>query len=99
MHKQGVTKMFDGENTSLKQFWKCQWLKDNDLKWIATQWFQENFMSFSKEHIIAYLDNSFVSKQGIGLQKYKQIMESKCLAKLDSSPQYIELQNSKRFSK
>jgi hypothetical protein len=48
---------------------------------------------------MAYLDNSFVSKQGIDLQKYKQVMESKFLAKLDGSPQYIKFQNSKGFSK
>ncbi len=99
MHKQGATKMFDGENISLGQFWKCQWLNDNDPKQIAKQWFQENFMSFFKEHTMANLDNSFVSKQGIGLHNYKQVMESKFSAKLDGSPQYIKFQDSKGFLK
>jgi hypothetical protein len=48
---------------------------------------------------MANLDNSFVSKQGIGLHNYKQVMESKFSAKLDGSPQYIKFQDSKGFLK
>jgi len=51
------------------------------------------------EHIMAYLDGVFVSKQGIGLKKYKQVMEHKFLAKLDGSLQYTKLQISKGFLK
>jgi hypothetical protein len=39
-------------------------------------------MTFFMEHTMAYLDDAFVSKKGIGLEKYKQIMEHKFLAKL-----------------
>jgi hypothetical protein len=53
------------------------------------------------EHMtMAYLDGVIVSKQGIGFNKYKQvIMEKKNLAKLNNSPQYTKLWNFERFSK
>ncbi len=40
---------------------------------------------------MAYLDNGFVSKQGTGPKKYKQVIEHKFLAELDGSLQYIML--------
>ncbi len=47
---------------------------------------------------MAYLDSAFVNKQRItSLEKYKQIMEHKFLAKLDGSLQYTKLQNSQGF--
>ncbi len=56
-------------------------------------------MSFFMEHTMAYLNGDFVNKQGIGLKKYKQVVESKFLVELNESSQYNELQNSKGFSK
>jgi hypothetical protein len=35
-------------------------------------------MQFFMEHIMEYLNGVFV-KQGIGLEKYKEIMENQCL--------------------
>jgi hypothetical protein len=49
------------------------------------------------EHTMAYLNGAFVSKQGIGLEKYKQVMENKFLVKLNSSPQYTKLHNFEGF--
>ncbi len=40
---------------------------------------------------MAFLDDTFVKKQGIGVEKYKQIMESKFVAALNDSLQYKEL--------
>jgi hypothetical protein len=37
-------------------------------------------MTFLMEHTMAYLNNVFVSKQKLGLKKYKQVMEHKFLA-------------------
>jgi len=51
------------------------------------------------EHIMAYLDGIFVSKQGTGHKKYKQVMGHKFLAKLNGSLQYTKLQISKGFLK
>ncbi len=48
---------------------------------------------------MAYLDDVFMSKQGNGMEKYKQVMEHKFLAELNGSLQYIELQNFERFPK
>jgi hypothetical protein len=48
---------------------------------------------------MAYLDGVFVSKQGIGLKKYKQVMEHKFLAKLDKFSHCTELWISKGFPK
>jgi hypothetical protein len=48
---------------------------------------------------MAYVDGAFMNKQGIGLKKYKQVMESKFLVELNESSQYNEHQNSKGFSK
>ncbi len=45
--------------------------EDNDFKWIAIWWFQEIIMTFFLEHTMVYLHDAFVSKQGIGLEKYK----------------------------
>ncbi len=56
-------------------------------------------MTFFMEHIMAYLDGVFVSKQGIGLKKYKQVMEHKFLAKLDKFSHCTELWISKGFPK
>jgi hypothetical protein len=56
-------------------------------------------MTFFMEHTMAYLNGAFVSKQGIGLEKYNQVMEHMFLVKLDGSSQYIELQNFERFPK
>jgi hypothetical protein len=64
---------------------KHQKLENNDPRQVTTQQFQEIVMTFFMEHTMAYLDNAFVNKQGTGLKKYKQIMEHKFLAKLDSS--------------
>jgi folylpolyglutamate synthase/dihydropteroate synthase len=44
------------------------------------------------EHTMEYLDDVSMNKQGIGLEKYKQIMENKFLAELNGSLQYNELQ-------
>jgi hypothetical protein len=44
------------------------------------------------EHTMAYLDGAFAKKQGIGLKKYKQVMEHRFLVELDSSSQYTKLQ-------
>ncbi len=77
--------MFDIENTSSTQTWKRQRFEDNDPKWIATWQFQEIIMSFFMEHTMAYLDGAFVNKQGIGLKKYKQVMENKFLVELNES--------------
>jgi len=77
--------MFDMENTSSTQTWKRQRFEDNDPKWIATRQFQEIIMSFFMEHTMAYLDGAFVNKQGIGLKKYKQVMENKFLVELNES--------------
>jgi hypothetical protein len=38
------------------------------------------------KHTMAYLNGAFVSKQGIGLDKYKQVMECKFLVELNGSP-------------
>jgi hypothetical protein len=51
------------------------------------------------EHTMAYLDGAFGNKQGIGLKKYKQVMENKFLVELNESLQYNELQNVKGFLK
>jgi len=51
----------------------------------------------SMEHTMAYLDGVFMSKQGIGMEKYMQVMEHKFLIELDGSLQYIKLWNSKGF--
>ncbi len=40
---------------------------------------------------MAYIDGAFVSKQKIGMKKYKYVMEHKFLAELNGSSQYIEL--------
>ncbi len=58
-------------------------------------------MRFFMEHMtMAYLDGAVVSKQWIGLNKYKHvILENKFLMKLNSSPQYTKLWNFERFSK
>jgi hypothetical protein len=40
---------------------------------------------------MAYLDDVFLNKQGIGVDKYKQVMEHKFWAKLDGSSKYIAL--------
>ncbi len=45
-------------------------------------------MTFFWEHIMAYLDGAFLSKQGIGLEKYKHVTKHKFLAELDVSSQY-----------
>jgi hypothetical protein len=37
---------------------------------------------------MAYLDGAFLSKQGIGLEKYKHVTKHKFLAELDVSSQY-----------
>jgi hypothetical protein len=37
------------------------------------------------EHIMAYLNNVFMSKKGIRLKKYKHVMENKFLARIDNS--------------
>jgi hypothetical protein len=39
-----------------------------------------NYHDFFEKHTMAYFNNDFVSKQGIGLEKYKQVMENKFLA-------------------
>jgi hypothetical protein len=49
------------------------------------------------EHTMAYFNGAFVSKQIIGLEKYKQVMENYYLVKLNSSPQYIEQHNFEGF--
>jgi hypothetical protein len=49
------------------------------------------------EHTMAYLNGAFVSKQGICLEKYKQVMDNKFLVKLDNSSQYTELHNFEGF--
>jgi len=46
---------------------------------------------------MTYLDGVFMSKQGIGMEKYMQVMEHKFLIELDGSLQYIKLWNSKGF--
>ncbi len=46
---------------------------------------------------MAYLDGAFMSKQGIGVEKYMHVMEHKFLVKLDGSLQYIKLWNSEGF--
>jgi hypothetical protein len=51
------------------------------------------------EHKMAYFDGVFVNKQGIGLEKYKQVMEHNFFVKLNGSSQYTKLQISKVFSK
>jgi hypothetical protein len=51
---------------------------------------------FFKEHMMVYLDFAFVSKQAFGLNKCKQIMESKFLVQINNFLKY-ELQNSPRF--
>ncbi len=56
-------------------------------------------MTFFMEHTMAYLDGAFVSKQGTGMEKYKQVMEHKFLAILNGSLQYIKLQNFEGFPK
>jgi hypothetical protein len=56
-------------------------------------------MSFFMEQMMACLNGAFVNKQGIGLKKYKRVMESKFLVELNESSQYNEPQNSKGFSK
>jgi len=48
-------------------------------------------MTFFMEHIIAYFHDAFVSKQGIGLNKHKQVMEHKFLVVLNGSSQYTKL--------
>jgi hypothetical protein len=48
-------------------------------------------MTFFMEHTMAYIDNVFVSKQVIGLKRYKQVMEHKFLVELNGYLQYIEL--------
>ncbi len=78
MYNQRVTKLFGGDNTSSTQSPKHQSFKDNNPKWIATWQFYEIVMQFFMEHIMEYLNGVFV-KQGIGLEKYKEIMENQCL--------------------
>ncbi len=51
------------------------------------------------EHTMAYFDGVFVNKQGIGLEKYKQVMEHNFFVELDGSSQYTKLRISKVFSK
>jgi hypothetical protein len=72
--------MYEGEIISLTQSQKHYSLKDNDLKWIATWWFYEIVMPFFMEHTMEYFVGVFVNIQGNGLEKYKQILESKFLA-------------------
>jgi len=43
------------------------------------------------EHTMAYFNGAFVKRQGISLEKYKQVMEHKVLAKLNGSLQYTKL--------
>jgi hypothetical protein len=51
------------------------------------------------EHIMAYLDGVFVSKQRTGHKKYKQVMEHKLSVELHGSLQYTKLWISKGFLK
>jgi hypothetical protein len=71
MHYHGVAKVSNRENTSSTQSWNCQKLEENDPKWITTWWFHKNVMNFFKECVMAFLDDAFVKKQGIGVEKYK----------------------------
>jgi hypothetical protein len=45
-------------------------------------------MTFFMEHTMGYLNGDFVNKQGVGVEKYMQVMEHKFLAKLDGFLQY-----------
>jgi len=42
-------------------------------------------MTFFIKHTMAYFNGAFVTKQGIGLEKYKQVMEHKLLVELNKS--------------
>jgi len=75
--------MFESENTSLTHFWKWQRLVVNYLKWIATWHLQKIVLNFFKEHMMVYLDFAFVNNQAFGLNKCKQIMESKFLMEIN----------------
>jgi len=54
-------------------------------------------MTFFMEHTVAYFNGTFVSKQGIGLEKCMQVMEHKFLVELNGSLQYTKLWISKGF--
>lgn len=49
-------------------------------------------MTFFMEHTMVYFDDVFVNTQGIGLEKYQQVMEHKFWVELDGSLQYTKLQ-------
>jgi hypothetical protein len=49
-------------------------------------------MTFFMKHTMAYFNSAFVSKQGTGLKKCKQVTEHKFLVELSGSSQYTELQ-------
>ncbi len=76
---------------------KYQRLEDNDLKQIATWQFQEIVVTFFMDHTMAYLDGAFVSKQRIGLEKYKQVMEHKFLVELVISSNILNFKNPRGF--
>jgi hypothetical protein len=48
---------------------------------------------FFKKHLMAYLDNTFVSKQAFIMEIYKQVMESKFLVELKGFLEYTKLLN------
>jgi len=50
-----------------------------------------------KKTLIDYLNFVFVNKQTCGLNKYKQVIESKNLMELNNSPKYIKLHNFPKF--
>jgi hypothetical protein len=64
-------------------------LQDNDPKQIATQQFQEIFVTFFMEHIMAYLNDALVSKQETSLEKYKHVMMHHCEKLHLSKPHYL----------
>jgi len=71
MHKWRVVEVFGGQNTSSIQTQKRQKLEDNDFKQIATHDSKKLSWTFFMEHIMAYFDNAFVSKQKTCMEKYK----------------------------
>jgi hypothetical protein len=60
---------------------------------------QEIVITFLMEHTMAYFDGVFVSKQENGMEKYKQVMEHKFLAKPYRSLQCTKLWISEGFPK
>jgi hypothetical protein len=59
--------------------------------------FQEIVLDFFKEHLMAYLDTTFVNKQTFDLDMYEQVMEFIFLVELNNSPRYKESLNLMRF--